>query len=135
MLNDFKKFLLRGNVVDLAVAVVIGAAFTTVVQSVVKGFVTPLIGALYKQDQFSQAHFTINGSQFMYGDVVNAVLNFLIVAAIIFFAIVTPVNKLMALSKRGKEPAQPGTKKCPHCLSEVPVGATRCAFCTSKLEA
>ena len=133
MLQDFKKFLLRGNVVDLAVAVVIGAAFTTVIQSLVKGFITPLIGAMYQQDQFSLAHFTINGSQFMYGDVVNAVLNFLIVAAIVFFVIVTPTNKLIALSNRRKAPAAAGTKKCPQCLSEIPAEATRCAFCTSKV--
>lgn len=133
MFQDFKKFLLRGNVIDLAVAVVIGAAFTTVIQSLVRGFITPLIGAIYKQDQFSQASFTINGSKFLYGDVVNAVINFLIVAAIVFFVIVNPANKLVELSKRRKEPAAPGTKKCPQCLSEIPAEAKRCAFCTSKL--
>lgn len=133
MLNDFKKFLLRGNVIDLAVAVVIGAAFTGVVTALVKGLITPLIGAFYSQDQFSQAYFTINDSQFMYGEVVNSLLNFLIVAGIIFFLVITPTNKFIEISKRRKGTEDPTNKKCPHCFSEIPVKATRCAFCTSKL--
>lgn len=133
MFNDFKKFLLRGNVIDLAVAVVIGAAFTGVVQAMVKGLITPLIGAFYSQDRFSQAYFTINGSQFLYGEVVNAVVNFLIVAAIIFFLVVTPTNKLVEFSKRKKAAEEPKTQKCPQCLSEIPVKAVRCAHCTSKI--
>ncbi|MDB5166262.1 MAG: mscL [Candidatus Saccharibacteria bacterium] len=131
MLKDFKKFILRGNVVDLAVAVVIGAAFSAIVQSLVKDFITPLIGALYSQTKFGEAFFTFRGSHFLYGDFINAVINFLIVAAIVFFLVVTPVNKLVALSKRKDEPtAEPTTKKCPECLSEVPLAAKRCAFCT-----
>jgi large conductance mechanosensitive channel len=136
MLKDFKKFILRGNVVDLAVAVVIGAAFTGIVNSLVKDLITPLVGAVYKQEQFAKASFTLNGSEFLYGDFINALISFIIVAAVVFFLVVQPVNKLTALSKRkNEEPTEPTSKKCPECLSEVPKEATRCAFCTSKLSA
>ena len=134
-LKEFRKFILRGNVVDLAVAVVIGAAFNAIVQAFVKDVVTPLIGAFYKQQSFSEAFFTINGSKIMYGDVVNAIISFLAVAAVVFFLIVQPVNKLIALSNRNKKPEDPTDKKCPECLSEIPKAATRCAFCTTKLPA
>lgn len=133
MLKDFKKFILRGNVVDLAVAVVIGAAFSAIVSSLVKSFITPLIGAIYKQDKIAEAYFTINGSRFLYGEFLNALINFAIVAAVVFFLVVTPVNKMISLSKRSEETPEPNTKKCPECLSEVPLAATRCAFCTSPL--
>jgi large conductance mechanosensitive channel len=131
MLKDFKTFILRGNVVDLAVAVVIGAAFGAIVTSLVKDFITPLIAAIYKTSSFQQSYFTIHGSQFMYGDFVNAVMTFLIIAAVVFFLIVTPVNHLQARANRSKTAAEPTEKKCTECLSTIPKAATRCAFCTS----
>jgi large conductance mechanosensitive channel len=133
MLKDFKQFILRGNVIDLAVAVIIGAAFNSVVQGVVKDFITPLIGAIYKQKQFETASFHFHGSAFMYGDFINTLVSFLIVASVVFFLVVQPINKLIAVSKRNKVPPEPGTKKCEFCLSEIDIKATRCAFCTSKL--
>lgn len=132
MLKGFKQFILRGNVVDLAVGVVIGAAFTNIVNTIVKGLITPLIGALAKTEDFSGLYFRLNGSKFMYGEVLNAFLSFLIVAAVVYFFVVTPINILITRSKKG-EPSDPGSKKCPECLSEIPMGATRCAFCTTKL--
>lgn len=133
MLKEFKQFILRGNAIDLAVAFVIGAAFNSVVQGLVKDLITPLIAAIYKQQQFSNAHFTLNGSKFLYGDFINTLISFIIIAAVVFFLVVQPINKLVAYSKRNKAPAEPGTKKCPFCYSEIPVKATRCAFCTSDL--
>jgi large conductance mechanosensitive channel len=133
MLKDFKKFILRGNMVDLAVAVVIGAAFGAVVTALVKDLVTPLIAAIGGQPDFSNLYFTINGSKFLYGDFINALIAFLIIATVIFFFVVQPINKLIAVSNRNKEPDEPGTKKCTECLSDVPVKARRCAFCTSEL--
>ncbi len=133
MLKDFKKFILRGNVVDLAVAVVIGAAFGTIVTALVKDLVTPLIAAIGGKSDFSNLYFTLNNSKFMYGDFLNAVISFLMNATAIFFFIVQPLNKLVAYSTRKKEPEDPTDKKCPECLSEIPKAATRCAFCTSKL--
>jgi large conductance mechanosensitive channel len=133
MLQEFKKFILRGNVVDLAVAVVIGAAFSAVVTALVKDFITPLVGAFYKQQQFTQAYFTYRGSHFMYGDFVNLFVSFLIEAAVVFFLVVQPLNKFIAYTNRRKTTPEPSTQKCPYCLSEVPKAARRCAFCTSKL--
>jgi len=132
LLSDFKQFLLRGNVVDLAVAVVIGAAFGAVVTALVADFVTPLIAAIGGQQDFSALDFTINGSTFRYGDFVNKVLTFVTVAAAIFFFVVAPVNALIARARR-EPPADPTTRKCPECLSEIPVEAQRCAFCTSQV--
>lgn len=134
-LKEFRKFILRGNVVDLAVAVVIGAAFNAIVQSIVKDVVTPLIGALYKQRSFENAFFTVHGSKILYGDVINAIISFVVVAAVVFFLIVQPINKLIAVANRNKKPEDPSTKKCPECLSEIPKAATRCKFCTTKLAA
>ena len=134
MFNDFKKFILRGNTIDLAVAVVIGAAFGAIVTALVKDLITPLIAAIGGQPDFSSLYFTINDSKFMYGDFINAVIAFLIIAAVVFFLIVQPVNKLVAVSNRKKASEDPTTKKCPECLSEVPSKATRCAFCTSKIK-
>lgn len=129
LLREFKQFLLRGNVVDLAVGVVIGAAFGTVVTALVKDLLTPFIAAVAKVPNFSNLYFTINGSQFMYGDLINAVISFFLVATAIFFFVVKPMNIL--ISKSHKEPpADPTTKKCPQCLSEIPLEAKRCAFCT-----
>jgi large conductance mechanosensitive channel len=134
MLRDFKQFILRGNVVDLAVAVVIGAAFGSIVTSLVKDLITPLIAAIGGKPDFSSLYFTVNGSKFMYGDFLNAVISFAILAAVIFFLIIQPINKLTEYSNRRKVPADPSEKKCEFCLSDIPKAATRCAFCTSKLK-
>jgi large conductance mechanosensitive channel len=130
MLKGFKLFLLRGNVVDMAVGIVIGASFGAVVTGLVKDLLTPFIAALVKQPNFSALTFTINGSKFLYGDFVNALLSFLIVAAAVYFFVVLPINALIARMKT-EPPADPTTRKCPECLSEIPIGARRCAFCTS----
>jgi len=129
-MNGFKQFILRGNVVDLAVGVVIGAAFTNIVKSLVDNIVTPLISAIIKSPDFSHMVFTINGSDFLYGNFLNALISFVIVAAVIYFFVVTPINALIARTKRGA-PLDPTTKKCPECLSEIPIQARKCAFCTS----
>jgi large conductance mechanosensitive channel len=134
MLKDFKKFILRGNVVDLAVAVVIGAAFTGVVQAIVKDLVTPLIAAIGGKPDFSNLYFTINNSKFMYGDLLNALISFLLIAAVVFFVVVQPVNKLIALSNKRTDTPEPSTRKCPECLSEIPKAATRCAYCTARVQ-
>ncbi len=134
MLKDFKKFILRGNVVDLAVAVVIGAAFGAVVTSLVKDIVTPLIAAIGGQPDFSKLSLTINGSKIMYGSFLNAVISFLFVATGVFFLIIQPLNKFIAFSNRNKEPEDPSEKKCPFCLSEIPKAAKKCAFCTSAVK-
>lgn len=133
MLKEFKKFILRGNVIDLAVAVVVGAAFNSVVQGVVKDLITPLIAAIGGQPNFSDLTFKIHGSTFMYGDVLNLIISFLIVAMVVFFLVVQPLNKLQARTNRNKTTEDPTEKKCPYCLSEIPLNAIRCAFCTSKL--
>jgi large conductance mechanosensitive channel len=129
VLKGFKQFLLRGNVVDLAVAVVIGGAFGAVVTALVKDLLTPLIAAIVGQPDFSAIQFTVNGSQFLIGDFVNAVVAFLLVAAAVYFFVVAPMNALAARRRSGEAPAEPTTKKCPECLSEVPIAARRCAFC------
>ena len=133
MLTGFRQFLLRGNIIDLAVAVVIGGAFGAVVAALVKDLITPLIAAIVGQPDFSAITFTINGSQFLVGDFINALLAFVLVAAAIYFFVVVPVNALAARRARGEPPTDPTTKKCPDCLSEVAIGARRCAFCTSTL--
>jgi len=134
MLKGFKEFVLRGNVVDLAVGVVIGASFGTVVNAIVKDLLSPLIAALIKSPDFSGLQFTVNGSTFLYGDFLNAVIAFLIVAFAVYFFVVLPINTLIAKTKRSPKPADPTSKKCPECLSEIPIKATRCAFCTVKVE-
>jgi len=130
MLSDFKKFVLRGNVVDLAVAVVIGAAFTAVVTAFVKDFITPLIGAIFGTQDFSNLYFTVNHSEFNYGAFINALLSFVIIAAVVYFLIVSPMARVMARADRNKEAS---TRQCPQCLSDIPVGATRCMYCTSEV--
>jgi large conductance mechanosensitive channel len=132
LLNEFKQFLLRGNVVDLAVAVVIGVAFGAVVTAMVEDIVTPLIAAVFGQPDFSNLTFTINSSTFLYGDFINKVITFLSVSAVVFFLIVKPMNMLMTRFKTEPLP-NPSLTKCPECLSDVPVAARRCAFCTSEL--
>ena len=130
-MKGFKQFLLRGNVVDLAVGVVIGAAFGTVVTALVKDLLTPLIAAIAKKPDFSAFTFQVNGSKFLYGDFINALISFLLIAAAVYYFVVLPVNALVARSRRAEKPADPTTKKCPECLSEIPIDARRCAFCTS----
>lgn len=132
--DEFKAFILRGNMVDLAIAVVIGAAFGAVVTALVKDLITPLIAAIGGQPDFSQLTFTINHSKFLYGDFINAVIGFVIIAAVIFFFIIKPLNFLM--SRRKQElPPDPTTRDCPYCLSTIPIAATRCAFCTQEVPA
>ena len=133
MLKGFKQFLMRGNVVDLAVAVVVGAAFGAVVAALVKDLVTPLIAAIVGKPDFSAIAFTINGSRFMVGDFVNALVSFVLVAAAVYFFVVVPVNAIVARSRRGEAPPDPTTRNCPECLGDVPIAARRCAFCTSPL--
>ena len=134
MLQDFKKFILRGNVVDLAVAVVIGSAFGAIVTALVKDLVTPLIAAIGGQPDFSNLTFTINSSRFLYGDFINSVVSFVMIAAVVFFFIVKPLNHMQEISNKKKTAEDPTEKKCQFCLSEIPKAATRCAFCTSKLD-
>jgi large conductance mechanosensitive channel len=128
--SGFKKFLLRGNVVDLAIAVVIGAAFGAVVQALVKDLITPLIGALGGVPDFSAMFFTVNGSKFLIGDFINVLLSFIIIAAVVYYFVVLPVSRLVA--RYSPEPPAPApTRECPYCLSKIPVKAVRCAFCTA----
>ena len=134
LLNDFKQFLLRGNVVDLAVAVVIGAAFGAVVTALVQDFITPIIAAIGGQADFSSLDFKIHGSAFRYGDFINKVITFVVIAAAVFFFVITPINALISRARR-EPPADPTTRKCPECLSEIPLEARRCAFCTSEVAA
>ncbi|WP_242393636.1 large conductance mechanosensitive channel protein MscL [Anaeromyxobacter oryzisoli] len=129
-MRGFRQFLLRGNVVDMAVGVVIGASFGAVVSALVKDLLTPLIAAIVGKPDFSALVFELNGSRFLYGDFVNAVLSFVLIAAAVYFFIVLPVNALVARSHR-EPPPDPTTRKCPECLSEIPVGARRCAHCTA----
>jgi len=130
MLDGFKKFILRGNVVDMAVGVVIGAAFGGVITALTKDLLTPLIAAIVGKPDFSAIHFTIRGTPFPVGDFINAVVSFLLIASVIYFFVVLPVNTLVARMKRGEKPPDPTTKKCPECLSEIPIEARRCAHCT-----
>ena len=130
MLKDFKTFLLRGNVVDLAVGIVIGAAFGAVVTGLVKDLITPIVAAIIGKPDFSNLTFTINGSKFLYGEFLNALIAFISIAAAVFFFVVQPVNALMA--RRRTEPdVESETAPCPECLSEIPRQARRCAFCGS----
>jgi large conductance mechanosensitive channel len=133
MLKEFKQFLLRGNVVDLAVGVVIGASFGTIVSALVSDILTPLIGAVAKVPDFSGLMFTINGSVFKYGHFLNALISFILVAAAVFFFVVKPMNMLIARTKRDL-PTGPTTKKCTECLSDIPLAAKRCAFCTLSVD-
>ena len=132
-MQGFRKFILRGNVVDLAVAVVVGAAFGSVVQALVKDLITPLIGAFGGVPDFSALFFTVNNSKFLIGDFINAVLSFVLLAVIIYYFVVLPVQKLMDRFAPTPPPAA-ATRECPFCLSKIPVKAVRCAFCTSEVE-
>ena len=129
MLSGFKQFILRGNVVDMAVGVVIGAAFATVVSAFTRDLLTPLIAAIVGKPDFSGIQFTINGSMFALGDFINAAVSFLLVAAAVYFFVVTPVNLLVSRMRKAPAPADPTTKKCAECLSEIPIDARRCSHC------
>jgi large conductance mechanosensitive channel len=131
MLKGFKQFLLRGNVIDLAVAVVIGGAFGKIVSALVKDLLTPLIAAIGGQPDFSAIKFTINKSGFLVGDLINEIIAFVMIAAAVYFFVIVPVNAVMARARRGQAPPDPTTKQCPECLSTIPIQAKRCAFCTS----
>ena len=130
MLKGFRDFILRGNVVDLAVAVVIGAAFGAVVAAFVRDIITPLIAAIFGQPDFSLLEFTVNKSTFFYGSFINAVVTFVLVAAAVYFVVVVPMNKLAERRARGQDPT---TRECPECMSEIPIAARRCPHCTSEL--
>ena len=130
MLKGFRDFLFRGNIVDLAVAVVIGGAFGAVVNALVKDIITPIIGAVGGQPDFSNITFTVNNSKFLIGDFINAIISFVMIAGVIYFAVIIPMNRLMARIKRG-EKVDPTEKACPECLSMVPLKAKRCKFCTA----
>jgi large conductance mechanosensitive channel len=132
MAKEFREFILRGNLVDLAVAVVIGTAFAAVIAALVADLVTPLIAAVGGNPDFSELSFTINGSVFRYGHFLNALLTFLIVAAVMFFVVIKPVNALLA-RRRTEPPTDEPTRDCPECLSEIPTAARRCAFCTAAI--
>jgi large conductance mechanosensitive channel len=134
VLKEFRDFVMRGNVVDLAVAVVIGAAFGAVVNGVVEDLITPLIAAIGGKSDFANLAFTINGSEFRYGDLINKLLTFVIVAAVVFFLVVKPLNAVMA-RLRPEPPLDKPTRECPECLSAIPEAARRCAFCTASVAA
>jgi large conductance mechanosensitive channel len=129
LLNDFKKFLFRGNVVDLAVAVVLGTAFAVLIRALVSDILTPIIALIFGKPNFGALSFTINGSHFLYGDFINALFTFITIAAVLFFFVVEPMNRLFA--NRVEE--DPDTKECPECTSAIPLGARRCPQCTSQL--
>ena len=137
MLSGFKQFILRGNVVDMAVGVVIGAAFASVVGAFTKDLLTPLIAALVGKPDFSSISFAIHGSVFALGDFLNALISFLLVAAAVYFFVVTPINALVARMRKAPAPADPDptSKKCPECQSEIPLSARRCAHCAQPLAA
>lgn len=133
MLQGFKNFIFKGNVVDMAVGVVIGVAFGSVVSALVKDLITPLIGTFGGTPDFSTFYFTVNGSKFMIGEFINALISFLMVAAVIYFAIVMPMDKIKKKMEAGKT-QDPTEKACPECLSLIPIKAIRCKFCTSKVQ-
>ncbi len=132
-MKGFKQFILRGNVLDLAVAVVMGAAFAAVVTALVKDLLTPIIAAIAGAPDFSRIAIDIRGSKLLVGDFLNAVIAFMMMAAAIYFFVVLPVNSLTARMRRCEAPPDPTTKKCPECLSDVAIAARRCAYCTSPL--
>jgi large conductance mechanosensitive channel len=132
MFKGFKQFILRGNVIDLAVGIMIGGAFNGVVSTLVKDLMTPFVAAIAAQPNFSNLTFTIHGSQFLYGDFLNNLIAFLILALTIYFFVVLPVNKLNERMQKGPPP-EATTKQCSECLSNIPIKARRCAYCTSLL--
>lgn len=135
MFKGFKQFMLRGNVIDLAVAVVIGAAFGAVVTAFVTNILNPLIAAIIGKPDFSAFSISVNGGVIAYGLFLNALISFLLIGAGVYFFMVAPMNAWKARQARGQAPPDPTTKKCPECLSEIPIAARRCAFCTSPVSA
>jgi large conductance mechanosensitive channel len=135
MLSGFKQFILRGNVIDMAVGVVIGAAFASVVTALTKDLLTPFIAAIVGKPDFSYLGFSIRGTAFPVGDFINAAISFLLIAAAVYFFVVTPVNALVSRVRKAPAPADPTTKKCPECLSEIPIDARRCAHCAQPVAA
>lgn len=133
MFKEFRKFILRGNVVDLAVGIVIGAAFTSVVNAFVRDIINPLVQLFYSGDRFSALTFSVGESKFQYGDLLNNLLSFLIVASVVFFFVVKPIVHMSERFARSKDTDEENTRKCPECLSEIPKEAARCKFCTAKL--
>jgi large conductance mechanosensitive channel len=133
--KGFKEFIMRGNVVQLAVAFVMGVAFTAIVNALVADIITPLIAAIFGKPDFGNLTFTINSSKFLYGAFINALISFLTIAAAIFFFVVKPLNVLAERRAAGAPTESPTTRPCPQCLSEIPIPATRCAFCTSEVPA
>ncbi len=135
IIKEFRQFLLRGNVVDLAVGVLVGAAFSNVVSTLVKGFLTPLIAAIAKVPDFSNSFFILNGSKFLYGEFLNALISFILISSVVFFFVVKPMNMLISKSKKhATPPPDPTTKKCSECLSEIPKEAKRCSHCTQPVQ-
>lgn len=132
MIKGFRDFILRGNVIELAVAVVIGGAFGALVKSLVDSLLMPIVAAIIGKPDFSNLTFTINNSVFMYGAFINALITFVMVAAAVYFFVVVPTNKLAERRARGKAPEEATTKQCPECLSEIPRAARKCAFCASE---
>jgi large conductance mechanosensitive channel len=135
MIKGFRQFLLRGSVIDLAIAVVIGGAFLAVVKSLVDNLLTPLIAAIFGKQDFGALSFTIHNSTFTYGTFINDLITFVLVATAVYFVVVVPVNTLRERQARGRPPEDPTVKQCPECLSEIPVAARRCAYCTSEQQA
>ena len=132
-MKDFKEFLLRGNLVDMAVGIVVGVAFAAVITAFVSDLITPLIAAIGGKHDFSSLTFTVHKSRFLYGSFINALVSFLLVAAVMFWLVIKPVNRLMTM-RRTEEPVAETTRECPQCLSQIPIAAHRCAFCTSQLD-
>ncbi|HEY2326819.1 MAG TPA: large conductance mechanosensitive channel protein MscL [Gaiellaceae bacterium] len=132
-MKDFKEFLLRGNLVDMAVGIVVGVAFAAVITAFVGDLITPLIAAIGGKHDFGSLTFTVHKSRFLYGSFINALLTFVLVAAVMFWLVIKPVNRLMS-TRRTEAPVAQTTRECPQCLSEIPIAAHRCAFCTSQLD-
>ena len=132
-MKDFKEFLLRGNLVDMAVGIVVGVAFAAVITAFVSDLITPLIAAIGGNHDFSSLTFTVHKSRFLYGSFINALLSFVLVAAVMFWLVIKPVNRLMTM-RRVEGPVAETTRECPQCLSQIPIAAHRCAFCTSQLD-
>lgn len=134
MFNEFKKFILRGNVVDLAVGIVVGSAFTSVVNAFVRDVINPLVPTTTGQSEFARRTLVVHGIKFPYGDLVTNIITFVLVAAVVFFLVVQPINKLSELAARSKDTPEDSTRKCPQCLSVIPKQASRCKFCTAKVD-
>jgi len=134
MFSEFRKFILRGNVVDLAIGVAVGAAFNSVIQSFVVNIITPITTIFTGGGRFESKHITVHGASITYGSFINSLISFLIVAAVVFFLVVQPVNKLTEMALKKKDTGDPETKKCHYCLNVIPNQATRCGFCTSELK-